>query len=66
MKEVVTKVDERRTPDDAKDTLICTITCTTANCIIIDHFLHLNRDWSPRFSALRDKTAGFEPKRPEI
>eukprot|EP01046_Picozoa_sp_COSAG06_P023718 COSAG06_NODE_1896_length_8121_cov_3.278733_9_plen_44_part_00 len=30
MKEVVTKVDERRTPDDAKDTLICTITCTTS------------------------------------
>jgi hypothetical protein len=27
----------------------------TANCIIIDHFLHLNRDWSPRFSTLRDK-----------
>ena len=26
----------------------------------------LNRDWSPRFSTLRDKTAGFEPKRPEI
>jgi hypothetical protein len=23
-------------------------------------FLHLNRDWSPRFSTLRDKTAGFE------
>jgi hypothetical protein len=21
----------------------------TANCIIIDHFLHLNRDWSPGF-----------------
>jgi hypothetical protein len=38
----------------------------TANCIIIDHFLHLNRDWSPRFSTLRVKTAGFEPKRPEI
>jgi hypothetical protein len=29
-------------------------------------FLHLNRDWSPRFSTLRDKTAEFEPKRPEI
>ena len=38
----------------------------TANCIIIDHFLHLNRDWSPRFSTLHDKTAGFERKRPEI
>jgi hypothetical protein len=25
-----------------------------------------NRDWSPRFSTLRYKTAGFEPKRPEI
>jgi hypothetical protein len=23
-------------------------------------FPHLNRDWSPRFSTLRDKTAGFE------
>jgi hypothetical protein len=26
----------------------------------------LNRDWSPRFSTLRIKTARFEPKRPEI
>jgi hypothetical protein len=38
----------------------------TANCIIIDHFLHLNRDWSPRFSRCVIKTAGFEPQRPEI
>jgi hypothetical protein len=29
-------------------------------------FLHLNRDWSPRFSRCVIKTAGFEPKRPEI
>jgi hypothetical protein len=26
----------------------------------------LNRDWSPRFSTLWDKTAASEPKRPEI
>ena len=38
----------------------------TANCTIIDHFLDLNRDWSPRFSRCVIKTAGFEPKRPEI
>jgi hypothetical protein len=29
-------------------------------------FLHLNWDWSPHFSTLREKTAGFEPKRPEV
>ena len=31
----------------------------TANCIIIDLFLHLNRDWSPRFSTLRDVKNGW-------
>jgi hypothetical protein len=51
------------TPDDLE---INSVRFTTANCRIIDHFLHLNRDWSPRCSTLRDKTAGFEPKRPEI
>jgi hypothetical protein len=35
-------------------------------CSIVATFLHLNRDWSPRFSMLRDETAGFEPKRLEI
>jgi hypothetical protein len=39
---------------------------STANCIIIDHFPHLNRDWSPRFSRCRFKTAGNGSKRPEI
>jgi hypothetical protein len=34
----------------------------TANCIIIDHFLHLNRDWSPRFSTLRDKNGWVRVK----
>jgi hypothetical protein len=45
---------------------LCMLRELTANCIIIDHFLHLNRGWSPRFSTLRDETAGFEPKQPEI
>eukprot|EP01046_Picozoa_sp_COSAG06_P002852 COSAG06_NODE_104_length_23856_cov_6.259629_18_plen_67_part_00 len=34
----------------------------TANCTIIDHFLHLNRDWSPRFSTLRDKNGWVRAK----
>jgi hypothetical protein len=34
----------------------------TANCIIIDHFLHLNRGWSPRFSTLRDKNGWVRAK----
>ena len=37
----------------------------TANTII-DHFLHLNLNWSPVFSRCRLKTAGNGPKRPEI
>ena len=34
----------------------------TANCIIIDNFLHLNRDWSPCFSTLRDKNGWVRAK----
>ena len=34
----------------------------TANCIIIDHFSTLNRDWSPRFSTLRDKNGWVRAK----
>jgi hypothetical protein len=34
----------------------------TANCTIIDHFLHLNRDWSPRFSTLRDENGWVRAK----
>jgi hypothetical protein len=35
---------------------------TTANCRIIDLFLHLNRDWSPRFSTLRLKNGWVRAK----
>jgi hypothetical protein len=32
----------------------------------VDKPKDFSRDWSPRFSALREKTAGFGPKQPEI
>ena len=50
----------------AADILLYRAALVPANCIMIDHFLHLNWDWSPRFSRCVIKTAGFEPKRPEI
>ena len=40
--------------------------CYLLRRILVYQPKDLNRDWSPRFSTLRDKTAGFEPKRPEI
>jgi hypothetical protein len=39
---------------------------STATCIIIDHFSAFESGLVAPFLYLRDKTAGFEPKRPEI
>ena len=38
----------------------------TANCIIIDHFSAFESGLVALFLTLRVKTAGSEPKRPEI
>ena len=38
----------------------------TANCIMIDHFSAFEPGLVAPLLYLRDKTAGFEPKRPEI
>jgi hypothetical protein len=32
----------------------------SVSCIIIDHFLHLNRDWSPFFSRCRLSKNGWQ------
>ena len=39
---------------------------STADCIIIDHFSAFEFELVAPFLTLRVKTAGFEPKRPEI
>jgi hypothetical protein len=65
--EVIMMTDCPPTPQQhIQYSIFDSIAIGTANCRIIDLFLHLNRDWSPRFSTLRDKTAGNGSKRPEI
>jgi hypothetical protein len=39
---------------------------STANCTIIDHFSGFESGLVAPFLALRDKTAGCEPNRPEM
>ena len=44
-----------------------TVQSITANCIIIDHFSAFEpRDWSPRFSTLRDKNGWVRAKTARI